>query len=432
MRRSLFPRLIAAALLIFACAVAASAQVTSATGKVTMKQADGTVVPVPNAIVDIYRTDIAGKYQTKTDKKGNYIHAGIPLTGTYTITASAPGARPSFVAGVRIGQQSNNDLELTPGDGSRLTLEDIKKGGGTTSTAAAPGSSAPAPSAEDKAKAAEMAKKVAEIEASNKKIEEGNAIVKRTFEAGNEAYKAKNYDQAIALFNEGLAARPDEAGLLISKSFALIGRGVAHFNDSIKNKSDADREAAFKDWREAADAANRSVDLTKPAAGADAAAQSVQAQNRIAALTARSEALKFVATKVDRTQVDNAVNAFQELMAVETDPAKKGKLATDMAKMLFDAGEYGRAADEYRKILAADPDNADANLYLGFSLFNTGDKAKFQEAANYIGHFVEKAPDTNPTKAEAKSILDFLKSQENIKPEKIAPGTILTPRKRRG
>jgi predicted Zn-dependent protease len=98
----------------------------------------------------------------------------------------------------------------------------------------------------------------------------------------------------------------------------------------------------------------------------------------------------------------------------------------DAAQMLFDANAYERAATEFQKILAADPDNATANLKLGFALFNMGDKAKFQEAANYIQRFVEKAPDTDPLKADAKSILDFLKTQENIKPEKVQ-----TPRGRR-
>ena len=438
MRRSLFSRLAATALLVLTCALAVSAQVVSATGKVTMKQADGTEVPVAGAIVDFYRTDIAGKLQTKTDKKGNYVHAGIPLVGTFTIAVSAPGAQPSFISGIRVSQQSNNNFVLSPGDDTRLTLEQTRtaapsnNAGSKGKPAAAAAAAAPSgESKEDKAKAEEMRKKIAEIEASNKKIEEGNSVVKRTFDAGNEAYKAKNYDQAISLYNEGLAARPDEAGLLVSKSFALIGRGVARFNESIKNKDEASRDSAFKDWREAADAANRGVELTK-AASADPGAQTVAAQNKVAAMTARAEAMKFVATKVDKTQIDAALTAFQELIAIEPDAAKKSKLGTDMARMLFDAGDYARAADEYRKILAADADNAEANLYLGFSLFNTGDKAKYQEAANYIGQFVAKAPDTNPTKAEAQSILQFLKENENIKPMKVAPGTILSPARRKG
>lgn len=429
MRINFFSR-VAAALLLLSCSVATFAQVMTVTGKVTLKQADGTEVPVKDAVIDFYRLDISSKFQVKTDKNGQYVHAGIPMAGTFTLAVSAPGARPTFMTNLKINHQSENNFTLTPGDGSRLTLEQIKAGaaGGSSPNA----SGAAKASAEDKAKAAEMEKKIKEIEEGNKKIEASNAIVKRTFDAGNEAYRAKNYDQALTLFDEGLAARPEETGLLVSKSFALIGRGVKRFNDFIQNKDEAAKEGGFKDWREAAELSLKALNLlnagTPPT---DPAAQANAAQNKLAALTARAEAMKFVSTKVDKTkeQAEAAFKAYQDLLAVETDPAKKTKLPAEAAKVLFDANEYGRAAEEYQKVLAIDPDNADANLYLGFALFNTGDKAKFQEAANYIARFVEKAPDTNPTKAEAKSILDFLKTQENIKPEKIQTAR---PGRRRG
>ncbi|MGH9900554.1 MAG: carboxypeptidase regulatory-like domain-containing protein [Pyrinomonadaceae bacterium] len=429
MRISHISRIAAAALLLAVWAVAASAQVTRIEGKVTLQQADGTEAPVKDAVIDIYRIDIAGKYNAKTDKNGRYVHAGIPLTGTYTLAVSAPGAAPTFRANMRLSQQPENDFKLTPGDGRKLTLDEIK-----TATAAG-GGSVPGSdtggkvSAEDKAKAEELKKKVAEIEAGNKKIEEGNAVVKRTFEAGNEAYKAKRYDEAIALFDEGLAARPDEAGLLISKSFTLIGRGVTRYNTFIQSKDDAVKENAFKDWRGAADAASKALEITKTATATDPATQANQAQNKLAAITARAEAMKFVATKVDKSQADAAFQAYQELITAETDPAKKTKAQFEAANVLFDANVYDRAATEFQKIVAADPDNANAYLKLGFALFNTGDKAKFQEAANYMQRFVDKAPETDPQKAEVRSILEFLKTQENIKPEKIEP---TRPARRRG
>ena len=58
MRSNPFLRTLFAALLVAASAVAASAQSTQVNGKVTLKQADGTVVPVADAQIDIYRTDI--------------------------------------------------------------------------------------------------------------------------------------------------------------------------------------------------------------------------------------------------------------------------------------------------------------------------------------------------------------------------------------
>src|SRR5919202_2799125 len=112
----------AAALVLAASCVVATAQVVQISGKVTLKQADGTVVPVAGAQVDIYRTDIKWEDHIKTNKKGEYMHAGIPFVGTYTLVVSAPGARADYRAGLRLSQQPNNDFELMPGDGSRPTL----------------------------------------------------------------------------------------------------------------------------------------------------------------------------------------------------------------------------------------------------------------------------------------------------------------------
>ncbi|HKP71774.1 MAG TPA: hypothetical protein VJT82_02485, partial [Pyrinomonadaceae bacterium] len=68
MRIQKFTYFVAALLLVVAGAVAASAQVVTATGTVKLKQADGAVVPVKDAVVEIHRTDQKGDYKTKTDK----------------------------------------------------------------------------------------------------------------------------------------------------------------------------------------------------------------------------------------------------------------------------------------------------------------------------------------------------------------------------
>src|SRR5262249_31169531 len=57
--------------------------------------------PVVGAEVLIERTDIKGSYPVKTDKKGHFLHAGVPYTGTYTIIVSAAGCEPQFQTGIR-------------------------------------------------------------------------------------------------------------------------------------------------------------------------------------------------------------------------------------------------------------------------------------------------------------------------------------------
>ena len=115
--------------------------------------------------------------------------------------------------------------------------------------------------------------------------------------------------------------------------------------------------------------------------------------------------------------MDAGLTAYQEYIAAETAPDKKVKAQVAAAQMLLDVGQGAKAAEEFRKILATSPDNVDAELGLGLSLFNTGDKANFQEAANHLQRFIDKAPDTHPLKKSAKESLDFLKTQENVKPQ---------------
>ena len=140
-----------------------------------------------------------------------------------------------------------------------------------------------------------------------------------------------------------------------------------------------------------------------------------------------AEAMRLLVSKVDPTQADAGLAAYQDYIAAETAADKKVKAQVAAAQMLLDTGQGAKAAEEFRKILATNPDNIDAELGLGLALFSTGEKANFQEAANHLQRVIEKAPDTHPLKQSAKESLDYLKSQENVKPEKTS-----SPARRRG
>src|SRR6185295_5464637 len=286
--------------------------------------------------------------------------------------------------------------------------------------------------AEERAKREELIKKNAEIAASNEKAKSSNEVVGRAFKAGNDARKLKNYDETIARFDEGLQAdpeHPDAPALLTNKTLALNSRAVDRYNAAIKAADDATKttnmEAAKKDWTAAKDSGAKAVAMLKATpASADPAEANSTKVNLYFALLARADSTRLFVTKVDQSQVDLGVTAYQEYMAAETDPVKKAKAQHDLAQMLFDANAFDKALVEYRKILETNPDDLDALLRSGQALFNIGaintDKTKYQEAANYLAQFVAKAPDTDPLKADAKAILDALKDQENVKPEKVA------------
>lgn len=427
-RKSFFFSLAVVAMLLLSN-LTASAQSGALRGQVFIKQADGQTVPAVGAQIDVYRTDIAGKYSTKADKKGGFVFAGLPFVGVYIISASAPNARPDILAGVKAGREGEYKLTLQSGDGRRLTEDEAKalvKNNAPSGPGGGGSSSAPTESAEDRKKREELIAKNREIEEGNKKIISSNETVQRSAKEGNTALDAKRYDEAIARYDEGLTADPTHPGapvLLTGKTIALTNRGVERFNVAAKAKDDAGLEIARKDWRDAVEAGNKSIELLKSLTPPTAPeALKNYNLNRYYALNARAEAYRLFAVRVDQSQASVGLAAYQEYLAVETDAAKKLSGQLKAANMLLDAGKSDLALTEFQKILEGSPENVDAMLGAGLALFQSGDKAKFQQAANFLQRFVEKAPDTHPLKASAKESLEYLKSQENIKPEKPAGG----------
>jgi tetratricopeptide (TPR) repeat protein len=427
-RPNFFTSIIAAAVLLLG-AVAASAQTGQLRGHVILKQADGTSVKPADVVIDVYRTDMAGAYHTKTDKKGEFVFAGLPFVGVYIVAASLPNAAPYALKDVKAGRDVDFEFVLTPGDGHHFTEAEAKAavaggGGGDKSTGGGE-------SASDKAKREELLKKNEEIAANNKKAEDTNKIVGESFKAGNVALNSKNYEEAVKQYDIGLAADSEQAALLTNKAAALKALGVDKYNAAIQNKDDATRtagiDAAKANFKNAAETADKAFELVKkePAA-TDPNDQKRHDANKYAALSVRAEAYRLYVSKGDPNQADAGMAAFEDYIAVEPDATKKSRAQLDEAQMLLDAGSGDKAFAAFQKILATRPDDPDANLGAGLSLFSTGDKTKYQEAANYLQHFVDKAPDDHKFKADAKNILAELKNTENVIPEK----TTRPPRKR--
>lgn len=427
-----FIGVLAVVALVTVTAVPAFAQVGELRGMVMMEQ-NGQKVPLADAKIDVYRTDMKGTYETKTNKKGEFVFAGLPFVGTYAVAASHPTARPNFIPGVRPGRDQRIEVVVTPGDGKRLTYDEVTK-----AAAAAPPAGG-VESAADKAKREELAKENEKIAAANRKISESNEVIARTFKAGNEALTAGNtaatakntdqavqkYTEAVTQYDEGLAADPEQPALLTNKAVALKARGVQKFNAAITSKTldDAGRTAALDaakaDFKAAAEASTKAVSMLKAqTTSTDPAEADRVAKNKYAALLTHAESMRLFVSKVDATQADAGLAAFKDYMAIETDPAKKAKAQIDAGQMLLDSGAVDKALVEFQAVLQAQPDNPEANLGAGLALYSVQDKEKYQEAANYLQKFVDVAPDSNPMKDDAKAILAELKSTEKVVPER--------------
>src|SRR6476661_6015565 len=198
--------------LVFAFSTTLFAQSAPVTGRVMLKKADGTTVPVAGATVQPYQIDIKSSAPAdKTDKKGNFSFAGLKLGGRYVLSISAPGAKAGYFPNVKAGD-TNLIINLEEGDGKAFTEEEIR-------AAVAAGPSTPSANqkpaemtAEQKKAQAEYEAKKAEIEGKNQKALKANEIVNRALSEGNAAFQAKNYDVAVAKYSEGVDADPDFAG----------------------------------------------------------------------------------------------------------------------------------------------------------------------------------------------------------------------------
>ena len=440
-RRYIFGTITATLVLAFAV-ITASAQVGELRGHVFMQQADGNKVPLADAQIDVFRTDVKGDYHTKTTKKGEFVFAGLPFVGEYTIVASHPTASPNWLSKFKVGRGVMADITVTPGNGQRPTIDDLKNAPASSGAAAATKSGNSGESAEDRAKREELIRKNKEIEEKNKKITESNEVINRTFKAGNEALNAgslasknnnsaeamQKYTEAVTQYDQGLAADSDQPALLTNKATALKARAIERFNQAIRSKNmddaakNAEYETAKNDFRAAAEASSKAVQIIKAVtAPTDPAELQRYNMNKYAAVATNAETMRLLVTKADPAKADDAVAAFRDYIALEQDAAKKAKAQLDVAQTLLDAGAADKALAEFKTILTAQPDNPDANLGAGLALYSTNDQAKFQEAANYIQHFVDVAPDSHQMKEPAKEILANLKNTEKIVPEKTAP-----------
>src|SRR5882724_7385920 len=85
-------------------------QTTAIEGDV--KGEDG--LPLKGALDKIDRTDIKGAYKVKTDKKGHYFHAGLPL-GIYNVTVEVDGKDMDSIAKVqpRLGDPLPVNFDLS-------------------------------------------------------------------------------------------------------------------------------------------------------------------------------------------------------------------------------------------------------------------------------------------------------------------------------
>jgi tetratricopeptide (TPR) repeat protein len=372
---------------------------------------------VPNAVIDIYRTDIKGHWTVKADKVGHYVMLGLPLQGTYIFAASGPNITPTYVPGVRITQTPVLDINVEPGDGSTLTLDQImaaQKGAGS------PGrSSAPALSGADKAKAEAAQKEFEQKKKESEALQSSFDQARNHYNAGVELTKATppNYQAALSEFEQASAVDPGKhAAMLLLSYRAHANLAEAHYQIGVDLFNQRKREEAKPHFEKAVAAANKAISE----ASSDTPQNNPNLNNDLLIYynILAKNSLLLVQHYGAADVIDPTVKALD--VAVSLDAANKNKWGITKGDLYFAAGRTENAVAAYKAVLAVDPNNIDALYGLGLTLIAGTEKAQIQEGANTLADFVAKAPATDKRVPIVKEALEGVKNAYKVEAEKPA------------
>ncbi|MBI3948914.1 MAG: tetratricopeptide repeat protein [Acidobacteria bacterium] len=377
------------------------AQTGGIEGQALVRQPDGSKQPAVKALVELYRLGIKGYYKITTDKNGRFAHIGLPY-GDYVIAVSGEGVNPYYEYGVRIppGSSIEKTFELLPGNGQRLTLEEIEKYRSQT----------------PQQQAASQAEQQKQLEEAMKKQEEQRKATARDaelikhFEAAKQLASASQYEQALSEYK--LAT---EASLDHPQIYVVLGKmAEAYFNLGVERNNSGQRQLGLESFTLAAETAKKGTDMVP----ADKAVE----KPKYFALYAQA---KGVIAKLDNKQVDEAVAVYQQLMEMQPTPEEKLKAQNAIGDVYLNAARANEAMEVYRKVLEADPNNLDALRGLGMALVQTGNESKYPEVIEALTKFTDKAAKDAATDAkraqeieEAKQIITALKEAEKQKKKK--------------
>jgi tetratricopeptide (TPR) repeat protein len=400
-------------LAILLCA-SAFAQTGPIEGTVKIKGADGVTKPAEGITVTIYRTDIAGKWDVKTDKSGHYVRLGMPLAGTFIVVFSGPGARPTYLNNIRIVQSSVVDIVLDTGDGGTITLDEVRAALNKAKGGAGPAQpQQPQVSAADKAKVQKEKDDYEKAVKESKEVQGAFDVARTRYNTGIGMMQANNYSAALSEFEAASGvdtAKHLEFLRLAYKADANIAEahyqiGVDLFNKKQKPEAKEHFEKAVASVSKAIELA--STDTTEPNNNNDLLVYyGIYAKNALLLIEHYGQADK----------VPTAVGIFDK--AVALDATNKNKWAAMKGDTYRYAGMTDEASAAYKAVIAADPTNIDAMYGLGLTLIASSETKVIQEGANALGDFVAKAPATDKRVPAVKEALEAVKNAYKIEAEK--------------
>ena len=317
MPRNLIRTSVIAALALALLASTAVAQVGSVRGKVIDANGQG----VRDAMVYIERIGVRGNYKVKTNKRGNYFHAGLPL-GRYNVRLEIDEKPVYSVNGyqVKLGEEKPLDFDL----GEILQERQAAQSG------TGPTKEQLAAMSEEQRKQYERALKARQQQISkNKKLNE-------TFNAGMEAKRLKDFAIAVQHFKE--AAAIDEKQDVIWGNMAEALAGL------VTTKTGAAREQAGND---AIDAYIKAISLKPDPAY----------HNNLGLLLVRLQRIEEGKAELEK--------------AAQMSPENAGTYYFNLGAVMVNTGNTDGAISAFTKATEAQPDFANAYYQLATVLVGT-------------------------------------------------------------
>lgn len=171
-------------------------------GKVVGEDGKG----VQNVVIKIERKDIKGNWQTKTNKKGDWIYSGMPVPGQFAITCEVNGRVADQLNGVR--SQMGDPVELKDFCDLKKLIARQKAQEAAMQTGQVTQEMARDMSPEQKAAMEKAMKERSAQMAKNKALNDA-------YNAGMAAMQVKDYPTAIESFKKAGELDPKQAAVWI-------------------------------------------------------------------------------------------------------------------------------------------------------------------------------------------------------------------------
>ena len=276
--------------------------------------------PLPAAVIKIERKDIRGNWKTKTNKKGEWLYAGMPFPGQFKVTCEVDDKVVDAMDNVKsaLGEPVTIDFDLAKNAQRAAALQKASETGQLTKEQERE------MSAEQKASLEKQMKERQAVMAKNKALQDA-------FNTGMTAYNAKDYPAAIESLNK--------AGELAPKEFAVWANLASAYDGLAKTKTGDEATAAMN---KAGESYGKALEIRPDDAGV---------HNNYGLLLVKMK-------KLDEGKAEI-------VKAATLDPTGAGKYYFNLGAIMVNTGQNDAALEAFQKAVAADPNYANAWYYIG-------------------------------------------------------------------